>query len=385
MPRKKRSRARKGSGSIRPYGRQFRAEWRYTPPGGQQVRRSMILDTRAEAEEWIGRQRLKGKPGAGTLADYLERWSLLQEQSVERGDLAAVTWKRYRQLLAKHVTTAYGSTQLRDVDAPHTRRWLSSLERSRVPAGERKRVAVVLRIALNAAVKAGELAASPFPAVAIPRADSAESRALTEEEARRLIATAAELGHGVLFRVWLDIGTRFTELAALKWEDYDRAAGVLHVKQAMDLASKKLKRTKTEKSRRAIPLSPEARTALESLPAGDPDSPIFPSPTGLHRRYRNFLRDVFYPVREAAGLTWVTTRTQRHTMATLLLADTDARIVSRRLGHKSVRTTEDIYSHVHTAGAEQAATSIGRRLGGLPEVSSADKIPEPGTGEGGRK
>lgn len=55
----------------------------------------------------------------------------------------------------------------------------------------------------------------------------------------------------------------------------------------------------------------------------------------------------------------------RHTCATLLLlADMPAKIVSERLGHRSVTVTLDTYSHVLPPLQKRVADSIRKFLGG---------------------
>ena len=60
----------------------------------------------------------------------------------------------------------------------------------------------------------------------------------------------------------------------------------------------------------------------------------------------------------------LTTRGLRHTHATMLLeAGINPKVVSERLGHTSVATTMDIYSHVLPDMQEKAALAIDEALG----------------------
>jgi len=70
----------------------------------------------------------------------------------------------------------------------------------------------------------------------------------------------------------------------------------------------------------------------------------------------------FVQVVESSGIERLTPHGLRHTHATIALrADQNPKVVSERLGHSSVYTTLDIYSHV-TPGMEQDLAETVARL-----------------------
>lgn len=67
----------------------------------------------------------------------------------------------------------------------------------------------------------------------------------------------------------------------------------------------------------------------------------------------------------------------RHTHATLLLEDGfDAKYVSERLGHESVRTTLELYGHVTSKRRWHAAEQLGRMLDGTAVRCDPAVIPD---------
>ena len=63
----------------------------------------------------------------------------------------------------------------------------------------------------------------------------------------------------------------------------------------------------------------------------------------------------FLDISRKAGLTGIRLHDSRHTHATMMMKDgVNPKIVSERLGHSSVATTLDLYSHV-TPGMQKAA------------------------------
>ena len=77
----------------------------------------------------------------------------------------------------------------------------------------------------------------------------------------------------------------------------------------------------------------------------------------------NLVTRAFSKLIKKAGLGTLTIHGLRHTHATMLLeAGINPKVVSERLGHASVATTMDIYSHVLPDMQNQAALAIDRKL-----------------------
>ena len=75
---------------------------------------------------------------------------------------------------------------------------------------------------------------------------------------------------------------------------------------------------------------------------------VFPNIRGGYLLGSNFDRNVWYPIREAAGIaaTFVF-HDLRHTQASLMLAaGVDLKVIQKRLGHRDFATTANTYSHL---------------------------------------
>ena len=79
----------------------------------------------------------------------------------------------------------------------------------------------------------------------------------------------------------------------------------------------------------------------------------------------NLMTRAFKKLVTTAGLPKLTIHGLRHTHATILLEQgVNPKVVSERLGHASVATTMDIYSHVLPDMQEKAALAIDAALSG---------------------
>jgi integrase len=101
----------------------------------------------------------------------------------------------------------------------------------------------------------------------------------------------------------------------------------------------------------------EHRKAM--LAEGHAGGPVFCDTTGGHLRRANFHRDSFKRIVKRAGLPDIPFHNLRHTCAAmLLLNDESAKVVSERLGHRSIEITLNVYSHVLPTLQKRAAEKM---------------------------
>jgi integrase len=156
---------------------------------------------------------------------------------------------------------------------------------------------------------------------------------------------------GAAYLLALSSGLRLGEICALKWSDIRFAEKELSIQRTV-LRLKIGNRTqlveqtpKTESAVRVIPLTSEMLTLLTRLRDGaGKDAFILTGkrqpmePRTLQKRFQRFLTE--------HGLRRIKIHTLRHTFATRSIeSGFDAKTVSELLGHKSVKTTLQLYVH----------------------------------------
>ena len=143
-------------------------------------------------------------------------------------------------------------------------------------------------------------------------------------------------------------GLRQSELIGLKWSDLDMEGSRLTVKRSVFKG--KVNAPKTPRSSRTIQLTGLASKALREHKRNHhaSDSWVFSTRNGTPLDCGNLHRDYWKPLLKRAGLPDVTFHAAtRHTCATLLLGQgVNLKLVADLLGHRSIRTTANIYSHV---------------------------------------
>jgi integrase len=382
MARKRRGR---GEGSIEelPSGK-----WRAVlslgkGPDGKRRKLTETFDTKQKALAWMRQRQAEAAKGqladAGlmTVGEWLDQRLADKKVSVEPN-----TYVFYERRVRLHLRPHIGHTRLAKLTDGHVRRLNTDLEAGGVPQPEQRRVALVLRIALKAAVKAGKLNVSPAAKVAMPKEQQKEVECLDAAQARRLLAAVRRDRLAALYDVWLDAGLRPGELFGIHWPEVDLDAGTVLIKQSLEdiKGHTRLKATKSRKGRRRIALAPRTVASLrlhrERMFAEDRDvttGPVFCDTKGGYLRQANFYTWSFKPALARADLPHVKPYALRHTSATLLLlANVPLHVVSLRLGHEKIETTLKHYAHFLPCAQERVVSAVQELFGGCPTGSGAD-------------
>jgi integrase len=261
-------------------------------------------------------------------------------------------------------------------------------------------VHIALRAALNDAVENGLLRTNPAYKALKPPKRRKVMKVWTVEELREFLRLVQSERNGTLYRVAAQTGMRRGELLGLKWVDVKFHSSSLSVQQQwtgleqdddeFDDDLDDLSPTKSDAGRRAISLDPFTVQALRdhrraqeaerrNFGSGYQDHDlVFCRPDGTPHDPDSITGEFERLVRRS-GLRRIRLHDLRHTHATLLLeAHVDITVVSKRLGHASVKTTADLYPHVTARLQLDAAARIGALVDGVPDIEDPSvTVPEP--------
>jgi integrase len=310
-------------------------------------------------------------PEKETVESYLRRWL----SDAAGPTVRATTFEGYERMIRLHINPEVGTIRIaRLTPQALSRLYRTLLDRGLAPKTVRL-VHALLHRALRQAVRWRIVAVNVADAVDAPRAGRPEFRTLSPEEADRLMEAARpDRFHG-LFVLAIASGMREAELLGLRWSDLDFEHSSLSVRQqAMRVKGRWLfTEPKTSKGRRVISLPPFAVEALrqhrvrhaeERLGMGkawEDHDLVFPNHAGRPVEKQNLLRRHFWPLLERAGLPHIRFHDLRHTAATLLLSEgVHPKVVQERLGHSTINTTMDVYSHVMPTLQKEAAGHLER-------------------------
>lgn len=208
---------------------------------------------------------------------------------------------------------------------------------------------------------------------------AAASGSLTALDARQVLAAAEDLRNAARWTVALAVGLRQSETLGLLWSVIDLDKGTMSIERGPHRVKGKglvFEDPKSQRSRRNLRLPRQLVESLrvqkraqleERLAAGslwEDRGLVFCQVNGrpIDRRSDN---RAWKALLRSAGVRKIRPPDAGHTAATLLLErKVHPRVVMELLGHATMRTTNDIYSDVLPALAEEAAEEMGGALWG---------------------
>jgi integrase len=315
--------------------------------------------------EWIN-------PHAGkvTLSGWRAKWLETRRVEVATEEKTASWWRN-------HIEPKFGAWPLASIQPWDVEAWVSELQAKGVGAETVRSSLRLLRQILQDAVRHKLLTSNPAEGVKASSPSPHIDRVLTRDEANRLLVEFAG-GDQVFARLLLYCGLRFQEAAGLRRFRVDLLRKRLQVATVQPRKGTD-KRPKTDAGVRLVPLTDELVVQLSQLiPAPDQEW-VFTSPKGGRVYYGNWLRRVWQPALERAGLPdpQPTPHDLRHTFGTWLgEAGVPAPQIAALMGHKSLRSVER-YIHATEARFDQARAALGaagERQKQAPQAHSA--IPE---------
>lgn len=374
------------------------------------VRRLKTFSKKKDATDWAvtaGHEVKQGTHTAASASITVAEAGKLWCDAAEKDGLERSTVRQYRQHLDLHIKPRLGSVKLSDLSAPMVKdfeTWLRDNGRS--PAMVRK-VVSSLGSLLADAQEAGRVARNAVRERPKKRRQQAQqSRHKARLEVGKDIPTAEEInaalasleGYGrALFLTAARAGLRSSELRALRWQDVDFKAKVLHVRQRADRWNK-IGPLKSGAGRRDIPMTDMLVNTLKEWKlecprplsgkvdkdkkpvrqALRPEHLVFPNGSGNVENHGNLYSRVFGPAWVAGGATVDTGKKDkdgepvlkakygihalRHFFASWLInekARGGLEISLKRaqvlLGHSSLQMTADVYGHLLPAKEDEAA------------------------------
>jgi integrase len=347
---------------------------------GKRKRKYYYGDTRKEVQERLTKtlrdvqQGIPVMTGRQTVEQFLTRWL---EESV-KPSVRPGSARLYEQRAKNHLIPALGRIALDKLTPQHIQSFISQQRAANLSPTTINHNLIVLRIALNKAVKWGLVARNVVPLADAPRLEHKERRALTPEEARHFLGAAHGTREENLFLTMVTTGLRIGEARGLRWQDVDLEAGVLTVRYQIQRIAKKEQfcEPKTAGSRRMIALPAitvnalkrqHAACAADRLQAGvrwQDWALVFPGKDGAPFGATTLQRAMDRAL-ATAGLPHLSPHALRHTAATFLAAaNVNPRIAMDAMGHTGVDMTMTHYQHVTDTMRRTAAEGIQALLEG---------------------
>lgn len=206
---------------------------------------------------------------------------------------------------------------------------------------------------------------NPCTKVVVPAGKPSETReAITEEQRRWVEETPHRAQRAAMLMLYS--GLRRGEATALTWADIDFDEGTISVTKAMDFAAGRLKAPKTEAGRRVVEIPQKLVDFLRAEKEGESCIYVlhdqFGNPltaTMWRVMWQSYMADLnikygyggeaskYNPQGTPLKIDTFTPHQLRHTFCTLMYkADVDVLTAKEQMGHRDVKTTLAIYTHM---------------------------------------
>jgi len=316
------------------------------------------------------------KPSKITVGEYLERWL----RDYVWSNLAPRTAKGYESIIRCHLAPVLGNIPLTQLKPEHLQHYYSEkLSSGRYDGkGTLSRTTVshhhtCIHRALKMALNWRLINNNPADAIAPPRSQCCEIHTLDEDELNKFLGYAEKTPYYTIFYLALFTEMKRNELLALRWCDIDLLLCEVYVKRSLHrLRTGELvfKEPKTKRGRRMISLSPSTALLLQKYKDKQSkqrnllgiklkdDELIFSNIEGKPL-LPDTVSHAWVKVAKRVGLEGIRFHDARHTHASLMLKQgVHPKVVQERLGHATISTTLDLYSHVSPGLQEAAAKNF---------------------------
>ena len=401
----RRSRSRH-AGSITSYATQGGQRWKFQIYVPKDAERPEVGDNRLtrggfksldEAQRALAEALRKKKSNARfqsktpIIGEYADHWVAglrLQNSTIEG----------YRKIIRNHVTPYLGAIRLDKLTATriaaHYRELEASGRRDKpgygkpLSANTVSKVHVLLAAMLDAAVDDGLILINPAkkkrtvnpPRSSQVRAQKPEIVTWTGPQLQAFLTWNRDELNDELFPLWRTLaytGMRRSEALALRWSDINFTTGRISLRRAVDVTLPNTTKVTKTGNARVIDIDAETLRVLKShksdrgaisLSLARADAYVFGDDQGAIRVpdavTSRWTRRLDWACAKIEGLPRVTLKGLRHTHATLLLElGEHPKVVQERLGHSTITTTINIYSHVTPTMQKSAIDRFAAHLG----------------------
>lgn len=305
-------------------------------------------------------------------SDFVEMW----KENYAHPNLEPSTIQVYEELL-RHVTPHFEKKYMKDISTFHIVQFFTAEKKDE--KGQLEKKYNVLKSIFKYAVTWGIITEDPMTQVEKPKARPKPIRFYDKEEIGELLIAIKELGprHQILVKLALFGGLRRGEILGIAYDQVDFKKNTIHVKRSLQNTKEeglRLKKTKTENERTVT--FPEdlmqklyqyykqqlkLRTEMGTLWKGFKDIEGKEVTLFAANEYGipytpNSVTVFWGRFTKRMKLKRIRFQDLRHSSASLILSEgVNMKVVQQRLGHKDIKTTMNVYSHVTEKDDEKAS------------------------------
>lgn len=306
-----------------------------------------------------------------SFGEYAVNWYEIRKKPF----ISEVSQRSYRTVMNNHVLPTFGNRNISAITSMDVQKYLNEL-------GKTKSMSLLYKVRdalvsiFDGAIQDGFIAVNPAKHINLRGKQKKEKHILTEDERKILEKACKSHEDNLIIAVMYYTGMRSGEARALRWEHISMIDQTITIKAAAKettLGRVKIGKPKTESSIRKIPLPEPLFEILEEkrlsrkseyvLMDKEISRPI--TYNYFIKRYNKIMTDIGLTNN---GVPIITPHGLRHNMATMFWENGfDPFTSAKLLGHKSIKTTLDTYTHLSEKGMENASRQVNELFRGSEE------------------
>ena len=308
------------------------------------------------------------------LTYYLNKWL----NDFIKNNFAINTYYSYLNVINRYITPNIGDIELLKLKPLHIQSLYNHMLNDLNLSSSTINIChSILHSALKQAIKWELLNSNPVDGVKPPKKERVKFNILNAVEVNSLLKTIKNTSFYLPVLLAVTTGMRRSEILALKWNNVNLDKGLIFIENQIRFTSKntfELIPCKTHNSERTILMLPYTIPLLKDHKKNQLEKKL-----ALGNNYHDFnficAKDTGYPYNpkyisskfydlirrrnSKYNIPIIRFHDLRHTHATLLIEQgINPKIIAERLGHKSIRTTLDTYSHVLPNMQQEAAIKL---------------------------
>lgn len=358
----------------------------YYDEGPSPRRRYVYGKTQAEVK-----QKLKEMQNSPILSQVPKRgvgytlgeWVELYLNDYKKNEVKETTFDSYMRIYRKHIKEAtINKIKLKKLNSSDLQKYYNAKIEENYNPKTVNHIFILINSALKKAVQLKYLADNVNAQVVLPKKKVYEGKSLSAEEVGKILSEAKNEKLYPIIVLTVCTGLRKGEVMALKWSNINLDEKELYVEGSLckvpvgvddkghQIYEYKILEPKTVKSRRIVPLIEAAVEALQIQKERqnqwkeryrdiyqDEDF-VFTELDGSIIKQRAFM-DHYHAFLYKYDISDIRFHDLRHTFATLLLESGESpKVIQELLGHSTITTTMDTYTHVSKKGKTKAVSTL---------------------------
>ena len=318
-----------GSWCVRVYDRATKTQKRFTA--------ATKAEARLLAAEYENGIRQKKKPRRLTVGEAVDEFIRSRENVLSPSSIRGYT------VIRKNAIAEIEYIQLKDITERDLQRWVNANAKRYAPKTVNNQFGLISTVLRQSKIDLD------YNLVKLPRKETKEVAIPNEEQTELILKLIEGTSIELPVTIAITLGCRQSEIAALRWEDYDGSQLYIHAAKVLDKKNKWIikQTTKSEASTRRIDVGGICKDRLDRAEhKSEFISPMLPS--AVLKRFAKLCKD--------NGLPHFTMHGQRHGNASVMLAaGVPDKYAMERLGQSSPNMIKNVYQHLYDAKREEVS------------------------------